>query len=233
MEDIHAQHRKRIRDRFLNNGLEDFAPHEVLELLLTYSIPRQDVNLLAHRLINQFGSVSSVMDADITDLMRMDGVKENTATFLKLIPEAGKRYQIDKFTPSVVFDDLETVAEYCVYSHLRDTEEEISVMMMDARMRLLGNETLAKGNGCDVYVDMEKLGSILFRYNAVSFIIVHSHPGGEATPSDSDVVLTQKIYSLMKNFNKTLVEHIIIADGHYVPIIHHLRAKGYDFYTEG
>jgi DNA repair protein RadC len=173
------------------------------------------------------------MDADITDLMRMDGVKENTATFLKLIPEAGKRYQIDKFTPSVVFDDLETVAEYCVYSHLRDTEEEISVMMMDARMRLLGNETLAKGNGCDVYLDMEKLGGVLFRYNAVSFIIVHSHPGGEATPSDSDVVLTQRIYSLMKNFNKTLVEHIIIADGHYVPIIHHLRAKGYDFYSEG
>jgi len=233
MDDIHAQHRKRIRDRILNNGLADFAPHEVLELLLTYSIPRQDVNLLAHRLINQFGSISSVMDADITDLMRMSGVKENTATFLKLIPEAGKRYQIDKFTPSVVFDDLETVAEYCVYSHLRDTEEEISVMMMDARMRLLGNETLAKGNACDVPVDMEKLGSILFRYNAVSFIIVHSHPGGEATPSDSDAVLTQKIYSLMKNFNKTLVEHIIIADGHYVPIIHHLRAKGYDFYTEG
>lgn len=233
MDDIHSQHRKRIRDRFLNNGLEDFAPHEVLELLLTYSIPRQDVNLLAHRLINQFGSISSVMDADITDLMRMDGVKENTATFLKLIPEAGKRYQIDKFTPSVVFDGMETVAEYCVYSHLRDTEEEISVMMMDARMRLLGHETLAKGNGCDVSVDMEKLGSILFRYNAVSFIIVHSHPGGDVTPSDSDVVLTQKIYSLMKHFNKTLVEHIIIADGHYVPIIHHLRSKGYDFYTEG
>ena len=233
MEDIHAQHRKRIRDRFLNNGLADFAPHEVLELLLTYSIPRQDVNHLAHRLINQFGSISSVMDADITDLMRMDGVKENTATFLKLIPEAGKRYQIDKFTPSVVFDDLETVAEYCVYSHLRDTEEEISVMMMDARMRLLGNETLAKGNGCNVSVDMEKLGSILFRYNAVSFIIVHSHPGGDASPSDSDVILTQKIYALMKHFNKTLVEHIIIADGHYVPIIHHLRARGYDFYNEG
>ena len=173
MEDIHAQHRKRIRDRFLNNGLADFAPHEVLELLLTYSIPRQDVNYLAHRLINQFGSISSVMDADITDLMRMDGIKESTATFLKLIPEAGKRYQIDKFTPSVVFDDLETVAEYCVYSHLRDTEEEISVMLLDARMRLLGNETLAKGNGCDVSVDMEKLGSILLRLTLVALRMMY------------------------------------------------------------
>lgn len=230
MDNIHQHHRKRIRDRFLTNGLEDFAPHEVLELILTYSIPRQDTNYIAHRLIERFGSVSAVMDADMYDLMTVPGVQEITATLLKLIPEAGKRYQIDKFTPSVVFDDLETVAEYCVYSHLRDTEEEISVMMLDARMRLLGNEILAKGNACDVEIDMERLGAILFRYNAKGFIIVHSHPGGEAAPSDPDVILTRRIFSIMKQFNKTLVEHIIIADGHYVPIMHHLRNRGYDFY---
>lgn len=232
MDNIHQNHRKRIRDRFLTHGLEDFAPHEVLELILNYSIPRQDTNYIAHRLIERFGSVSAVMDADMYDLMTIPGVQEITATLLKLVPEAGKRYQIDKFTPSVVFDDLETVAEYCVYSHLRDVEEEMSVMMLDARMRLLGNEILSSGNGCDVAIDMERLGAILFRYNARSFIIVHSHPGGEAAPSDSDVILTQKIYAIMKQFNKTLVEHIIIADGHYVPIIHHLRSRGYDFYDE-
>ena len=73
-EDIHKDHRKRIRDRFLNNGLEGFAPHEVLELLLTFAIPRYDTNLIAHRLIDHFGSISAVMDADIYDLMRIPGV---------------------------------------------------------------------------------------------------------------------------------------------------------------
>ena len=231
-EDVHKDHRKRIRERFLNNGLEDFAPHEVLELLLTFVIPRCDTNLTAHRLIDHFGSISAVMDADIYDLMQIPGVQEITATLLKLTPEVGKRYQIDKFEPTMRFTDVDSIAEYCVYSHLLDTEEAISVMMLDNRMRLLGSEVITSGEGCMVSLDLEKLGEILFRYNARSFVIIHSHPGGDITPSDQDVELTKKIYILMKYFNKVLVEHIIIADGHYVPLIHHMRNVGYEFYDE-
>ena len=232
-KDVHKNHRRRIRERFLHNGLEGFAPHEVLELLLTFAIPRSDTNLIAHRLIDHFGSISAVMDADMYDLMQIPGVQDISATLLKLAPEIGKRYQIDKFEPTTRFSDVASVAEYCVYSHLRDTEEAISVMMLDARMRLLGNEVVMSGEGCAVSLDLEKLGSILFRYNARSFILVHSHPGGDVTPSDQDVILTGKIFNLMKNFNKIMVEHIIIADGHYVPVMQHLRTRGYEFYYEG
>ena len=84
---MHENHRKRMKERFLREGLTHFEPHNVLELLLFYSIPQKDTNELAHTLIDRFGSLTGVFEAAYTDLIEIDGVKEHTATLIKLIPE--------------------------------------------------------------------------------------------------------------------------------------------------
>ena len=89
----HAKHRERMRTRFLEHGLDNFADHEVLELLLFYAVPRGDVNPLAHRLLDEFGSLANVLEAETPDLCRVEGMGEKTAAFLHLLPPMFRRYQ--------------------------------------------------------------------------------------------------------------------------------------------
>lgn len=84
---LHAGHRQRMRTRFLCTGLDGFADHEVLELLLFYAIPRQDVNPMAHELLNKFGTLPAVLDAPINELCTVRGVGPKIAQFLTLIPD--------------------------------------------------------------------------------------------------------------------------------------------------
>ena len=89
---MHKQHRQRMKKRFLSEGLKNFEPHNVLELLLFYSIPQKDTNETAHALIERFGSLSGVFDAPFEELMRVKGIKEHSATLIKLVPELAQRY---------------------------------------------------------------------------------------------------------------------------------------------
>lgn len=218
-ENVHKNHRKRLREKFISNGLTGFEPHEVLELLLFYAIPKQDTNPIAHRLIDHFGSVSAVMDADIEDLTRISGIKDYSASILKLIPEIGSYYNLDKLNGKSVFSDISTIAEYCIYRHIKDTRETLSVFMLDNSKHFLGIKTLAEGANCSVDINIELLATILFRYSAANFILVHNHPGGNPYPSNSDINTTVHIYNIMKPFNKTLLDHLVIAGDRYIPIM--------------
>jgi DNA repair protein RadC len=85
-ENLHKAHRLRLKERFLQQGLDGFEDHLVLELILFYAIPRIDVNGLAHELLNRFGSLHGVLDASVDDLRKVRGVGENAALLIKLIP---------------------------------------------------------------------------------------------------------------------------------------------------
>ena len=225
-ENEHKNHRQRLRARFLKNGLSGFEPHEVLELLLFYVIPQQDTNPLAHRLINHFGSLSAVMDADTEDIIKVSGVKDYSASILKLIPEISTYYHLDKVKGGVQFTDIEKIAEYFMYNCIKDDKETLSLMMLDNNMRLVATSVIATGAECSVDINLEILARTLFKYNAPNFILVHNHPGGDPYPSYQDAAITQKIYSVMLPFNKVMMEHLIIAGNRYIPIIQLLKYNG-------
>ena len=109
MRHEHKNHRERLRKRFLETGFKGFAPHEVLELILFYSIPQQDTNETAHRLINHFGSFSAVLDAEPTELMRVSGIKEISVALIKLIPAICSYYHIDKTYGGKKFVSIESI----------------------------------------------------------------------------------------------------------------------------
>ena len=81
---IHKDHRSRLKHQFVENGIEKLTDIQKLELLLFYAIPQKDTNPIAHRLLNEFGSLSDVLCARHNELMKVDGVKENSATLIRL-----------------------------------------------------------------------------------------------------------------------------------------------------
>lgn len=230
MKHYHENHRARMRERFLETGLSGFAPHEVLELLLFYSIPQQDTNETAHRLMQQFGSFSAVLDADPQELMRVTGIKETSAVFLKLIPALYTYYYLDKIAEGKRYTSIESIAEYCMYKTFGETRERFYVMIFDNTMKMLAYETLSEGSQSEVEVNIEQLVQVIFRYSGANYILAHNHPGGTALPSDEDIAITKRIYSITAPLNKRLLEHLVIAKDRYVPIMQLCRKRGYGIF---
>ncbi len=112
-DNLHEGHRERLRNRFVKDGLESFEDHNILELLLFYSIARKDTNEEAHALINEFGSLSGVFDASYEDLCKVKGIGERTASLIKLVPEIFRKYETDKINKNgVILNNAELVAKY-------------------------------------------------------------------------------------------------------------------------
>ena len=109
---VHAGHRQRLRERFLRGGPDDLAAHELLELLLGYAMPRVDVNPLAHRLIERFGSLSGVTEASVEELMSVSGVGEYTACLIRLLPAVVRRCAIDRVESPRVYDTVGKLVEF-------------------------------------------------------------------------------------------------------------------------
>ncbi len=225
-ENVHKDHRQRLKNKFLKGGLELFDPHEVLELLLFYVLPQQDTNKIAHDLINRFGSLSYALDAPYEELVKVNGIKASGATLLKLIPEIGAYYNLDKVKRGETFNSIEKIAEYCVYKYLRESGEKLDIMLFDSEMHMLGFEKLAAGSQCSVDINIELVGKLVFGYNASGFILVHNHPSGTPYPSMADMELTRYVHSVMKPFGKMLLEHLIVAGNKYVPVVHYMNNSG-------
>ena len=198
--------------------------------ILSFVMSQEEADLTAAALIEQFGSVSSVMEAQEEDLLPAVNGNEQAAMLLKLAPEFGRYYYVDKLNGGRQFNNVDEIAEFCFFRFVRDTRETYSVMLLDCNMRMLGIVCLAEGTDCEVESKMEQLGSALFRFGASSFVLIHNHPERDVTPSESDVQLTDKIYRITSPFNKILTEHIIISNGRYLPIMQLMRKQGYEFY---
>ncbi len=82
---IHDGHRDRMREKFRKTGFEGMHPHEMLEMLLFYSVPRKDTNEMAHQLISRFGSLAGVLEATEDQLVNVGGISQNSATLIKMI----------------------------------------------------------------------------------------------------------------------------------------------------
>ena len=121
MPNLHEGHRRRLKERFLKDGLDGFEAHNVLELLLFYAIPQRDTNDLAHQLLQRFGSLSAVFEADYEELCQLPGVGTNVATLLKLIPDLTRRYLEDLKAEVPVLKDVEQIADFLLYGESRKT----------------------------------------------------------------------------------------------------------------
>jgi len=209
---MHAGHRKRLRMRFLKEGLDGFEDHQVLELLLFQTIPRLDTNPLAHRLMQRFGSLSAVLEADPKDLASVEGIGENAAIFLSMIPHITRRYLHDRVNHSrKPLNNSESAAEYLVPLMAGRSEEVFYVICLDSQLRVLYPALISEGTVKDALVHPRHVAEAAVRHKAASVILAHNHPAGSAKPSTHDHKLTRNLVQALGGINVQVVDHIIVA----------------------
>lgn len=214
---VHDGHRKRLTARFLNQGLEGFAPHEVLELLLFYSIPRQDTNELAHRLIERFGSLSAVLEAPYERLLEVKGVGENTAALLKLIPSMARVYYTDRQTGTYIRSNQDAKA-LLMPRFMGRREEVVYLLLLDAKGKCLSVEQIHQGSLNGAEVSLRKIAGLAIGMNAAGVILAHNHPNGVSTPSHEDVLTTLHMQEALSAMEIQLVDHLVFADREFTSL---------------
>ena len=218
---MHEGHRHRMRDRFRQEGLEHFAPHEVLELLLFYARARGDVNPLAHRLLDVFGSLKGVLEAPVEQLCAVEGVGEETATLISLMVPMFRRYELCLCEETQKLARFGEVQKYCRALLAGERKERFYVICVSSKMKVLGRRLVAEGSLSEVPAYPRLVVETALNHNAYGVILCHNHPGGEAIPSMGDVDVTRELEAVLAKLGIALMEHIVVADGTAYSMIEH------------
>ena len=206
-------HRERIKNKFKKEGLKPFLDHEVLELLLTYSIPRKDTKKLAWDLLKNFGSLSGVLDASYFELQKAKGLGPQSAMLINVARELITRYSYDVIKKRRSISNQEELYNYCI-THLQNKKQEFfEVLFLDIKTRLIATEILAEGNIDRAAISPRRFVELVLKHGARYVICVHNHPSGDPSPSNEDSLITVKLKDVLEILSVTLVDHIIIGAG--------------------
>ena len=216
---LHAGHREKLKARFLKSGLDAFEPHNALELLLFYAIPRKDTNELAHRLMKIFGSFSAVLDAPVEQLMEVEGVGKNAAVLLKMIPQLCRLYLDDSNQGSRQLQSSEEFGSYLLPKFVGMTVEGVYLLCMDNRNKILFSQMISTGGTVNASsVTIRTIVEAAVRCQATQVVLAHNHPQGFALPSQQDIASTRAIAQHLQALGIRLTDHIIVAKDDYVSL---------------
>jgi DNA repair protein RadC len=212
---MHEGHRERMKQRFLNEGLDHFSQHQVLELLLFYTIPRRDTNPLAHKLVKRYGSLVGVLEAGYEDLMTVKGVTRNTAIFLSMIPHLCRRYLNEKQGEKPQLNSSAKAGEYVKSFFHGRVYEVFYVICLDSQNRVNHAALVHEGTIDSAPVYPRLIVETALRHKAAAIILAHNHPGGSLKPSAADLDATRKIQNACEAISIRVVDHIIVAEDEY------------------
>lgn len=218
-KNLHKGHRDRVKKKFLKNGFTEGTPkHEILEMILFYSVPRKDTNELAHKLLEKFGSLVGVLNAPSSELEKFPGITENTAVLFKMIMEVARVYAAESVSKETIFGSLDEIGTYLMGRFAGITEEQFAVLSLKSNGKFIAYDIVGKGDISSVSVSTRKIIEIIIERKATSVVLAHNHPGGLALPSGPDLENTKNIREALKHIGVHLIDHIIIADGDFVSI---------------
>ena len=208
-----AGHRGRLRDRFLNNGLDGFSETEVLELLLSFGTPRSDCKAPARELLKKFGTFSKVIEAPIAALQEVVGVGPKNCFALYFIHGVAKYYLKERLTGKRYLQSSQEVREYLSYT-LRGLKKEVfTVIFLDSSHAIIDSVIVAEGTLNVNTVYPREIIKTALEYHAAALIIAHNHPSGSLQPSLQDIKLTKNLFMLCSAMQIQLLDHLIIGDG--------------------
>jgi len=208
-------HRNRLRERFLKSGLAGFHDHEILELLLTYAIPRRDVKPIAKALLDNFGnSLASVFDASAEALQsEVYGIGEYASVLISLIPRLFDSYQSSRWADRETFGSTQSAVSYLRSILGTQRNEVFCILALDSRNRLIAVEQVHRGSVNRTAVFPRQIAEASLKHRATAVILAHNHPGGSPQPSAADRQLTKKLSAVLGDLDIVVHDHIIIA-GH-------------------
>ncbi len=207
----HAGHRGRLKARFAKSGLNGFAPHEALELLLSFAIPRRDVNPLAHQLLLHFGTLPRVLEASVEDLQTVPGVGPHAASLLALMLPLFRLYRQELVAEQEKGEGKTDLLSLCQALLMGEKVERFYVLALDKRGRLLGHSQVSSGDDGETAVYPRLIVQALLRFGAAGCVLAHNHPSGVLYPSRADLELTQSLGEMMKPLSIHLVDHVIVG----------------------
>lgn len=218
-ESIHKGHRERLKQRFLEEGLDNFTEIQVLELLLFFAIPRSDTNPIAHGLLEHFGSLSQVLGADVEELKKVPGVKDHAATLLALVTDLCRYYQVNSAQQTEILTTLEDCGRYLVPRFFGRTRETVFLLCLDAKCKVLCCKEIGEGSVNTASISVRKVVETALAANATTVVLAHNHPSGIAVPSNEDIQTTQRIAAALSAVEIHLADHIVVAEGDYVSMV--------------
>lgn len=209
---IHTGHRKRIRDLFFSNDCKLtnlFYEHQVLEIILFYTHARGDVNPMAHRMINKFGSLNNVLNADANALIEF-GLTENSAMLIKLF-NAVHSYSRTLEYGQKLFPNLDSILDFCHDIFKTASTESGCIICLNASKRLVYYEFINEGVENQFSLPRRRIVELAMRYDTNNIVIAHNHPSDSCSPSINDVHCTQSLYDFLHELNIVLLEHVIVT----------------------
>ncbi len=215
----HSGHRQRMRERFGKQGLEGFAPHEILELLLFYAIPQKNVNPIAHQLINRFGSLHGVLNASPQQLMQVEGIGEYAATFLSLVHSAAKQAQKSRGKDKARLSTRQAAVDYCIRLLHGEKRELFYAVCLNGQMETISDVLIAKGSLSDVPAYPRIVMDAVLTHNAHAVLLCHNHPSGSVMPSPQDLEATRVLSGLLREVEVVLIDHLIVSEHQAVSMV--------------
>lgn len=221
---LHDGHRERMRQEFLQGGLDAFSEVRTLELLLFFSRPQGDVNPLAHTLLDTFGSLAGVLDASPEALARVPGVGKNTIVLLKLFPALSAKYLASRARKTLDGSTLEGLREIFMPCFFGARNEMSYLACFDNSFKLLGVRKLSEGGPSASDISLRRLVSTALSLNADIIVLAHNHPNGDPSPSEQDLSSTQQLVQYLQPLELRLHDHVILTDEKITSLQRFLRA---------
>ncbi|MBQ7896450.1 MAG: hypothetical protein IJ364_07860 [Oscillospiraceae bacterium] len=220
---VHDGHRKRLRARFIEHNLNSFNDINSLELLLSFAIPRKDTNELAHALIDRFGSLKAVFEASHQELLEIDGIGENAAVLISLVPQIYKKAAVCIANEKKVLNNERLLAEYLMPRFLNEIDEVFYMLCLDNKCTVIKCVELSRGTADYVDTNIRKVVETAITSRASFIVIAHNHPRGPVTPSIEDDEVTRRIFRALKSVSIKLVDQLIFTGENYFSYVKYGR----------
>ena len=221
----HANHRKRVRERYINSCSKGFSEHELLELLLFYSIPRANTNEIAHSLIERFGSINGVMEASIDELKLVNGIGDNSAILINLTMMFAKTYAKTQFDESKRIETIHDLVDYANLHTYGAVNELVCGVFMDDNLNVISTNVIATGTINEVRPMLRTIMELCILKRATAVAIFHNHPNGGVEPSTEDIDFTILLERELKIIGVTLTEHVIVDGNDYIAILKMIKER--------
>jgi DNA repair protein RadC len=208
-------HRKRLRERFRKNGTEGMHDYEVLELLLTYAIPRKDVKPIAKDLLKRFGSLSGVLDAGQKELEEVANIGPISSTLIRLVKETCGIYLAEKMKNKDVLSSPQAVLDFARVKLAGLPHEAFMVIFLNAKNKVLDYKVLQEGTVDRAVIYPRRMVEEALAHHAAGIILVHNHPSGDSEPSPEDKQLTRSLTEAARTIDLRVLDHIIVGKEGY------------------
>ncbi|HAW59176.1 MAG TPA: hypothetical protein DCX03_09240 [Bacteroidales bacterium] len=211
----YLNHRSRLRDRFLQQGINGLQPYEIIELFLTFVIPQKDVKPAAKEAIDKFGTVKGFFDADEKELSQIPFFKDKALTLRKFIKEVSLLYHKQQAEQLPITQSKEQLISYCKAKLGFQANEEFWMVSLDSKNAIMKENLISKGLTDKTPVYPKQVIERAMKNGASSILLLHNHPNGNPQASEQDITITKAIEIPARVLNISIYDHIIVAEDKY------------------